>query len=217
MERNLLSPKRIHAGSKKTCLTVLRAAEQVFAKRGFAGTSMRDISRASGVSQPLIHHYFKTKRALYNEIKRLVVLRCEAHLADAVRDIGRDECVPEVVLRRTFGFMKENPNFIRLGAWAQLEGDTAPWPGEVEARANFSQMFSSEQETGTIRKQLDPRLLTILMEGLMFAWWEYREAYLRIHAGEMDEMDDKILEAMVEVFLNGTLETGTKLTQFADV
>ena len=29
---------------------------------------MRDISRASGVSQPLIHHYFRSKRDLYNEI-----------------------------------------------------------------------------------------------------------------------------------------------------
>jgi TetR/AcrR family transcriptional regulator len=217
MERKLLASKRIQAGSKKTCLTVLRAAEQVFAKQGFAGTSMRDISRASGVSQPLIHHYFKTKRALYNEIKRLVVLRCEAHLADAVRDIDPADCMPEVVLRRTFEFMKDNPNFIRLGAWAQLEGDTAPWPGEVEARINFSRMFSAAQDSGTVRKHLDPRLLTILMEGLMFAWWEYRETYMRIHQGESAEMDDKILEAMVEVFLKGTLTAETNIAQSADV
>jgi len=64
MERKLLSSKRIQAGSKKTYLTVFQAAERIFAKQGFAGTSMRNISRASGVSQPLIHHHFKTKRAL---------------------------------------------------------------------------------------------------------------------------------------------------------
>jgi TetR/AcrR family transcriptional regulator len=217
MEGILPSPKRIQAGAKKTCLTVLRAAEQVFAEQGFAGTSMRDISRASGVSQPLIHHYFKTKRALYDEVKRLVVLRCEAHFANAVLDIDPGQRVLEVVLRRTFEFVKENPNFIRLGAWAQLEGETAPWPGEVEARANFLRMFSSEQQSGTMRKNLDPRLLTILTEGLMFAWWKYREANRHLQKGEMDEMDEPILEAMVEVFLNGMLETGTGLIQFADV
>src|ERR1700733_13512339 len=123
MEGILPSSKRIQAGSKKTRLTVLRAAEQVFAKQGFAGTSMRDISRASGVSQPLIHHYFKTKRALYNEVKRLVVLRYEAHFAETVLDLDPGKSLPEVILRRTFEFVKENPNFIRLGAWAQLQGD----------------------------------------------------------------------------------------------
>src|ERR1700738_5423443 len=109
MERTLLSPKRIHAGSKKTCLPVLRAAEQVFAKQGFAGTSMRDISRASGVSQPLIHHYFKTKRDLYNEIKRQMILRLDAFWTDTTRELVNSDCVPGAVLRRLFDFMKENP------------------------------------------------------------------------------------------------------------
>jgi TetR/AcrR family transcriptional regulator len=217
MEGILPSSKRIQAGSKKTSLTVLRAAEQVFAKQGFAGTSMRDISRASGVSQPLIHHYFKTKRALYDEVKRLVVLRCEAHFAEAVLDTDPGKSLPEVVLRRTFEFVKENPNFIRLGAWAQLEGDTEPWPGELEARANFSRMFSTEQQSGRMRKDLDPKLLTILSEGLLFAWWKYMESNRHLDKEERDEMDEKILEAMVEVFLNGMLETRTELTHFADV
>jgi TetR/AcrR family transcriptional regulator len=213
MERKLLSSKRIQAGSKKTSLTVLRAAERVFAKQGFAGSSMRDISRESGVSQPLIHHYFKTKRALYNEIKRQMILRFEAFLADTVTGIDSGMCAPEAMLRRTFEFMKENPNLVRLGAWAQLEGDIEPWPGEVEARESYSRMFSAAQQSGAIRKHLDPRFLTILMEGLMFSWWEYREAYLRLHEGEMgsDEMDGKVLEAMVDVFLKGTLEAPNPL------
>ena len=208
MERKLLSSKRIQAGSKKTYLTVLQAAERIFAKQGFAGTSMRNISRASGVSQPLIHHHFKTKRALYNEVRRQMMRRFEAFLADIVRDIDTKRCVPEAMLRRSFEFMKENPNLVRLGAWAQLEGDAAPWSGEMEASDGFSRMFSAAQEGGTVRKHLDPRLLTILMEGLMFSWWEHRETYLRLHEGtiESNKMDEEVLEAMVEVFLKGTLE-----------
>jgi len=207
MGRNALASKRIHASQKKTSATVLRVAERVFARYGFAGTSMRDISRASGVSQPLIHHYFKTKRDLYNEIKRQMILRFDAFWTDTAREVANEKCVPAAVLRRIFEFIRDNPTVLRVGAWSQLEGDNAPWPGELEALERVSRFFSASQADGSMRSELNPVLLTILVEGFMFSWWEYRESYLRLYqsiAGD-ENLDEKVLEAMTEVFLHGTL------------
>jgi len=207
MGRNFLSSKRIQSGGKKTPMAVLRAAERVFAKQGFAGTSMRDISRASGVSQPLIHHYFRTKRDLYNEIKRQMILRFDAFWSDTSRMLADDECVPGAVLRRIFEFMKDNPTVLRVGAWSQLEGHNAPWPGELEALERVSRVFSAAQADGSMRSNLNPTLLTILVEGFMFSWWEYRDNYVRLYEGmpESENLDEKVLEVMTEVFLRGTL------------
>jgi TetR/AcrR family transcriptional regulator len=207
MGRNLLSSKRIQGGAKKTSTAVLRAAERVFAKQGFSGTSMRDISRASGVSQPLIHHYFKTKRDLYNEIKRQMILRFDAFWTDTTRALVNDECVPGAVLRRIFEFMKENPTVLRVGAWSQLEGDNAPWPGELQALESVSRVFSAAQSDGSMRPDLNPMLLTILVEGFMLSWWEYRDNYVRLYEGmpESENLDEKVLAVMTEVFLRGTL------------
>jgi TetR/AcrR family transcriptional regulator len=207
MGRNFLSSKRIQSGAKKTPMAVLRAAERVFAKQGFAGTSMRDISRASGVSQPLIHHYFRSKRDLYNEIKRQMILRFDAFWSDISRNLANDECVPGAVLRRIFEFMKGNPTVLRVGAWSQLEGDNVPWPGELEALQRVSRVFSAAQADGGMRSNLNPMLLTILVEGFMFSWWEYRDNYLRLYEGmpESENLDEKVLEVMTEVFLHGTL------------
>ncbi len=207
MGRNVLSSKRIHANQKKTSASVLRAAERVFARHGFAGTSMRDISRASGVSQPLIHHYFKTKRDLYNEIKRQMILRFDAFWTDTAREIANDECIPAAVLRRIFEFIRDNPTVLRVGAWSQLEGDNAPWPGELEALERVSGFFSASQADGSMRSDLNPVLLTILVEGFMFSWWEYRESYLRLYKGITgdENLDEKVLGAMTDVFLHGTL------------
>ena len=207
MGRNFLSSKRIQGGAKKTSATVLRAAERVFSKQGFAGTSMRDISRASGVSQPLIHHYFRTKRDLYNEIKRQMILRFDAFWSDTSSELANAECLPRAVLRRLFEFMKDNPTVLRVGAWSQLEGDNAPWPGELEALQRVSQVFATAQAEGKMRSNLNPTLLTILVEGFMFSWWEYRDNYLRLYEGrpESENLDEKVLEAMTEVFLRGTL------------
>lgn len=52
---------------------VLDAALELFAKHGFADTSLRDISRQSGVSHPLILHHFGSKEDLYTAVKRRVV------------------------------------------------------------------------------------------------------------------------------------------------
>src|SRR4051794_26609488 len=47
---------------------VIDAARRLFAERGFAGTSMRDIANDSGVSQPLIQHHFGSKDQLYSAV-----------------------------------------------------------------------------------------------------------------------------------------------------
>lgn len=45
--------------------TILNAAEEVFAKFGFEGASMRVISEAAGVAQALLHYHFQNKDTLF--------------------------------------------------------------------------------------------------------------------------------------------------------
>src|SRR3954451_22484519 len=59
--------------AESTRTAVIDAAEQLFAASGFAATSMRDISAASGISHPLIHHHFGSKEALYSAVKRRMI------------------------------------------------------------------------------------------------------------------------------------------------
>lgn len=62
--------KRNAADSQKR---ILDAAEQEFAKNGFAGARLREIARGAQVQPALIHHYFTDKRGLYEEvIKRAI-------------------------------------------------------------------------------------------------------------------------------------------------
>ena len=47
---------------------ILRAAERVFAKAGFAGARMKRIAGAAGVAKANLHYYFGGKRALYRAV-----------------------------------------------------------------------------------------------------------------------------------------------------
>lgn len=52
---------------KDTRKKILRTATQLFAKKGFSGTSVRDIVTQAHVNVSAINYYFGNKRALYKE------------------------------------------------------------------------------------------------------------------------------------------------------
>ena len=53
---------------RRNIAKILKAAEAVFAKKGFSGASTAEIARAAGVPKPNLHYYFRTKQALYESV-----------------------------------------------------------------------------------------------------------------------------------------------------
>src|SRR5438876_11682021 len=47
---------------------VLDSAVKVFARRGYAGTSVQDILQATGLSKPTVYYYFESKAGLFRAI-----------------------------------------------------------------------------------------------------------------------------------------------------
>jgi AcrR family transcriptional regulator len=54
--------------SRDTCSELLEASLELFAERGYFGTSLRDIARAVGIRESAVYHYFSSKEALFEEI-----------------------------------------------------------------------------------------------------------------------------------------------------
>src|SRR6516225_7596411 len=66
---------------------ILRHATEVFCEKGYAGASMRDLSRASGMSLAGLYHYFGSKERLLYLIQRdtftTILSRLRAEVARA--------------------------------------------------------------------------------------------------------------------------------------
>ncbi|MFO0899042.1 MAG: TetR/AcrR family transcriptional regulator [Pirellulales bacterium] len=171
-----------------TRAAVLEAAERLFAECGFANTSLRDISSASGVSHPLIHHHFGSKEGLCQEVKRRLVESYARKFPEAARatdqplDLG-DE------MRRLVAFIGDNPVLLRLCAWTRLEGDQQVWPGEPDVFETIRRRIEVSQREKLIRDDLDPRYLTIVLLGLVFFWLDNRNHFAHRFGPEINDAE----------------------------
>jgi AcrR family transcriptional regulator len=74
---------------------LVELAEELFAERGFARTSMEELARRAGVTKPVIYELFESKDGLF----RACVDRAIERMADSIADAFRSETEPEARLR----------------------------------------------------------------------------------------------------------------------
>jgi AcrR family transcriptional regulator len=67
----------------RTKEAILVAAEHLFARKGFDGTSMQEIGEAAGVARSTPAYFFRSKAALYEAVLARVVAHAETELASA--------------------------------------------------------------------------------------------------------------------------------------
>src|SRR4051794_16430291 len=150
---------------------IIDAAERLFAERGFAATSMRDISSASGISHPLIHHHFGSKEDLYAAVKRRMVEGYALRFPAAARAVDRPLSV-RAEMRRIMIYLSENPVLLRLCGWTRLEGNVQVWPGEPDLLDTLRRRVEAAQRRGRVRCDLDAAALSLMIFGLIMFWVE---------------------------------------------
>jgi AcrR family transcriptional regulator len=65
---------------------ILACAIELFGERPYAAVSTAELASAAGVTRGLLHHYFGTKRGLYVEVVRAMVIVPKMTLPDDVGD-----------------------------------------------------------------------------------------------------------------------------------
>lgn len=198
-EERLVEPR-----AEATRTTILDAAERIFAERGFAGTSMRELAREAQTSQALLHHHFGTKAGLYDAVKQRFTDRYNAERRPKV-DSNEDLSVVGGAVLGYFEFLRANPNLSRLTSWARLEGDRKPWGGEDEIWHSLLAWAEEAKARGQIRKDVDPKLLLVLGAGAVQFWFDNRDfvcAMLGLDPNE-PRLDDRYAIHALGVLLFG--------------
>ncbi len=70
--------------TRATAGKILQVASRMFAEKGFANVSVRDICRETGTTPPVIYYYFGNKKGLFE-----AVARKQISMADFIRKLSK--------------------------------------------------------------------------------------------------------------------------------
>ncbi|HEX8709664.1 MAG TPA: TetR/AcrR family transcriptional regulator [Pyrinomonadaceae bacterium] len=142
---------------------IVRIAMNLFSRRGFRGTTTREIAQAAGISEAMVFRHFATKKELYTAI--LDSKACAGGMTDICRQVkdtteqsincDDDRAVFESLARAILSHHESDEEFLRLLLYSALEGHELHemfWDRNVREMATLLRGYISErQKAGTIR------------------------------------------------------------------
>ena len=187
---------------------ILAAAEVLFADRGYADTSMSDISRESGVTKSLIHHHFESKKGLWEAVKHILFDEFVADIQQLVATAATLEAdILAKTVRAYFEAMRRNPRTVRILSWMNMETQDDAGPGqEYEPVVDYViQRLKEAQNSGALRKDVEPVFIVIAFFSLVEGWFGGQRILQRVFGRYLPEGDVDIAyrDALLKVFLQG--------------
>lgn len=93
---------------------LLRGATEIFTRRGYAGTTVREIVAAAGVTKPALYYYFRNKEGIYLELMRNGFSRFDAILEESGEKPGGAAGRIKRLSGRTLDLIQEHIGIARL-------------------------------------------------------------------------------------------------------
>jgi TetR/AcrR family transcriptional regulator, cholesterol catabolism regulator len=185
---------------------ILRVSAQTFAERGFEATSIRDISKATGVSLSGLYYYFESKQHLLYLIQNAAFEYVVDHLMVRLQGVtGPVERIRLLVLNHIEYFLS-HPNEMKV---LSHEEDALGEPFREKIQVIKRRYYSLARETfnalaadGTA-PGINPRIAVLSLFGMMN--WPYKW-----HKPGMDPDAQELTSAIVGIFLNGVLPSSAE-------
>jgi len=187
--------------------TILRAAVEVFSKKGFHGCRIADVAREAGVAYGLVYHYFKNKDELLNSVFES---GWKGFVARVGEQVGKSSSLEERVrgvVTVAFEAYKKDPRGVKV---LILEIGRSPAGGSVNRGSAFGSviqlaaaMFKQAQEKGELPPDLDPVLCAVLLFGAIEMG--LTSFVLGLLDRKNDESLDRARDQVADTFLRGIM------------
>ena len=175
--------------------SIVAAAARLYARRGFQGASIADLSKACGTSKSLVYHYFPAKDDILYEV---MAAHLDA-LVDAAYDAMRSGSATERLRALTHAFMRlyvgaEDSHKVLLN-----ELDNLPPARRAEVVGKQRRIIAIVEElVREIRPEANPVVLPVTM--LFFGMINWTHTWFRPGGAVSAE---RLADMAVEVMLGG--------------
>jgi TetR/AcrR family transcriptional regulator len=189
---------------------IMAAAEELFAARGFAGTSIRDIAQKAGVTGAMLHYYFGNKEKLYSALLEKAVARIRSLISETA---ASQKPVPEQLaqfIAADANYILSHANLTRIVLREMLAGGKEITKIFRQYRVNNYAMLRAIMAEGERRnelRQMDIALAPISLMGMLMVFQAFRPVIsIALNRTEYDEDFIKRVAAhTTDLFLHGAL------------
>ena len=184
---------------------IISAAIELFAQKGFRGTTTRDLAAHAGVNEAIIFRHFKTKEELYTAIlEHKVGQSREAQCQEFERlTETRDDVLLFEALGNTFMQKHEEDNtFMRLLLFSALEGHALSemFLASVADRDPVAYYIQKRIDEGAFRP-VDAHLAARALFGMFASFIQWQELFGQKKARSYDRHE--VVRTFVSIFLSG--------------
>jgi len=198
-------------------LQIIEVAERLFAQKGFAGTSVRDIAQEADVNVSMISYYFGSKEKLIEALFQLRIsetrLRLETLLHnDDLSPIQKIYVMIESAVERLMG----NQCFHNIMMREQLSSERTPIISDqimdlkMQNIGLMKQLIEEGQATGAFRKNIDMSLMTTTLYGTINQALATQEFFRKIN--NLEKMSDEEFQKYLKRKLSQHLKNLFKST-----
>lgn len=154
---------------QSTKARILAAAEEVFAAKGFAGASTREIADRAGVNISSLHYHWESKETLYFAVFQDVYDRIVEVIRQALEKHGSDKPrrhTIEMAMGTLFDFFADHPTIPRLLVRRLIENDEGHADIEKRVLVPAWKVFAEWTRAygGARRSELDANLFMLTVE-----------------------------------------------------
>ena len=186
---------------------ILKAAEKVFAHRGFGGARLAEISAEAGLPKANLLYYFRSKEDIYRSVCHDVLKNWLGALGDISADDKPDDALQKYIEAK-LELSRLRPNASKVFAMEIISG--APVIGDYLERDlkkwvdNQVEVFNAWQERGEIRR-VSPRHVLFLIWAATQTYADFEAQITAVLGTESIDFDEHAIaaETVTGVILRG--------------
>ncbi|MFZ8802554.1 MAG: TetR/AcrR family transcriptional regulator [Candidatus Calescibacterium sp.] len=168
---------KIRKRGKKTREKILKVATKLFAKYGFAGTSMDEIAERVGIRKASLYHHFSSKQEIYEElIKRVFAEIIKIfQVSFSSGDILKDA---ENFISKIMNFILQNEDYVKILLRELLDENLPVKQFALEYVPKIlsfgSEILERGRKEGIFKENVDPIQLSITLTGAIIIYFVLR-------------------------------------------
>jgi AcrR family transcriptional regulator len=186
---------------------ILQAALQLFARRGYDGTTTKDLAKSAGVAEGTFFRHFANKKAILIEVATAGWVDILTDLLTELSEMGSYKAVSQVMRRRMMN-LRKNSDLLRV---CFIEAQYHPELKEsiqtevINKMTDVAEAFFETAMNKGIYRQMNPKIVAKVFLGI-FAIAGFSDETI-IDPNASPQAMQEMAEGISDIFLRGVLNS----------